>query len=280
MKRNIITIDEPKCTGCGLCIPNCPEGAIQLIDGKARMVSDLMCDGLGACLGHCPEGAITVIEREAGAYDEEKVMENIIKQGEGTIRAHLKHLKDHNQLEYYTKATEFLKKKGITVSIEAPSEHHAHHHVGGGCPGSRARTMKTSETVAATSDIPSHLSHWPVQMHLLSPSSPHFKGADMVIAADCTAFSFGNFHEKFLKGKKLGIACPKLDEGTDVYTDKIRTLIEVAEIDTLTVIVMEVPCCRGLLSIALKARDSASRMVPVKCVTIGIEGNILEEKWV
>lgn len=280
MKRNIITIDEQKCTGCGLCIPNCPEGAIQLIDGKARMVSDLMCDGLGACLGHCPEGAITVIEREADAYDEEKVMENIVKQGEGTIRAHLKHLKDHNQLEYYTKATDFLTKRGIAVSIEVPVEHHGHHHGGGGCPGSRARTMKASETVASTGDVPSHLSHWPVQMHLLSPNSPHFKGADMVIAADCTAFSFGNFHEKFLKGKKVGIACPKLDDGTDVYVEKIRALIEVAEINTLTVIVMEVPCCRGLLSIALKARDGASRMVPVKCVTIGIEGGIIEEKWV
>jgi NAD-dependent dihydropyrimidine dehydrogenase PreA subunit len=281
MKRNIITIDEKKCTGCGLCIPNCPEGAIQLIDGKARMVSDLMCDGLGACLGHCPEGAITVIEREAEAYDEEKVMENIVKQGDGTIRAHLKHLKDHNQLEYYTKATEFLKKRGVAVAIETPAEPHAHHHGGGGCPGSRARTMNTSTPVASPNgDVPSHLSHWPIQMHLLSPNSPHFKGADMVIAADCTAFSFGNFHEKFLKGKKVGIACPKLDEGTDVYTDKIRALIEVAEINTLTVVVMEVPCCRGLLSIALKARDSASRMVPVKCVTIGIEGDILEEKWV
>jgi NAD-dependent dihydropyrimidine dehydrogenase PreA subunit len=280
MKRNIITIDEQKCTGCGLCIPNCPEGAIQLIDGKARMVSDLMCDGLGACLGHCPEGAITAIEREAEAYDEEKVMENIIKQGEGTIRAHLKHLQDHNQTEYYTKATGFLKKRGIAFSVEPPSEHHALHHGGGGCPGSRARTMKTSDTVALTGDVPSHLSHWPVQMHLLSPNSPHFKRAEMVIAADCTAFSFGNFHDKFLKGKKLGIACPKLDDGTGIYTDKISALIEVAEINTLTVVVMEVPCCRGLLSIALKARDSASRMVPVKCVTLGIEGDIIEEKWV
>lgn len=279
MKRNIITIDEQKCTGCGLCIPNCPEGAIQLIDGKARMVSDLMCDGLGACLGHCPEGAITIIEREAEAYDEEKVMENIVKQGEGTIRAHLKHLKDHNQIEYYTIATEFLKKKGIAVSIETTTEHHAHHG-GGGCPGAQARTMKAGAPVASVGDVPSHLSHWPVQMHLLSPNSPHFKGADMVIAADCTAFSFGNFHEKFLKGKKVGIACPKLDDGTDIYTDKIRALIEVAEINTLTVVVMEVPCCRGLLSIALKARDSASRMVPVKCVTIGIEGGVIEEKWV
>lgn len=280
MKRNIITIDEQKCTGCGFCIPNCPEGAIQLIDGKARMVSDLMCDGLGACLGHCPEGAISIIEREAEGYDEEKVMEYIVKQGEGTIRAHLKHLKDHNQIEYYTKATDILKKRGIAVSIETTSEHHAQQHGGGGCPGSRARTMNVSETVALTGDVPSHLSHWPVQMHLLSPNSPHFKGADLVIAADCTAFSFGNFHDKFLKGKKLGIACPKLDDGTDIYTDKIRALIEVAEIKTLTIVVMEVPCCRGLLSLALKARDSASRMVPVKCVIVSIEGNIIEEEWV
>ncbi|HEX2956623.1 MAG TPA: 4Fe-4S binding protein [Chitinispirillaceae bacterium] len=280
MKRNIITIDEQKCTGCGVCIPNCPEGAIQLIDGKARMVSDLMCDGFGACLGHCPEGAISVIEREAEAYDEEKVMGKIVKQGEGTIRAHLKHLKEHNQIEFYTIAMDYLKKQGLTVYMESLSEYQAHHHGAGGCPGSGVWTMKASEPVVSTGDVSSHLSHWPVQMHLLSPNSPHFRGADMVIAADCTAFSFGNFHEKFLKGKKVGIACPKLDEGTDVYTDKVRALIEVAEINTLTVVVMEVPCCRGLLSLVLKARDSVSRKVPVTCVTIGIEGGIIEEKWV
>jgi hypothetical protein len=140
--------------------------------------------------------------------------------------------------------------------------------------------MKAVEQPVQSNDIPSQLSHWPIQMQLISPTAPHFKGADMVIAADCTAFSFGNFHEKFLKGKKVGIACPKLDNGTETYIEKIRALIEVAEINTLTVIVMEVPCCRGLLSTALKARDTASRMVPVKCVTIGIEGNILDEKWV
>jgi hypothetical protein len=140
--------------------------------------------------------------------------------------------------------------------------------------------MKTVEPSTQSNEVPSHLSHWPVQLHLISSNAPHFKGADMVIAADCTAFSFGNFHEKFLKGKKVGIACPKLDNGTEIYTEKIRALIEVAEINTLTVVVMEVPCCRGLLAIALQARDSASRMVPVKCVTIGIEGDILDEKWV
>lgn len=279
MKRNIITIDQLKCTGCGLCIPNCPEGAIQIIDGKARMVSDLMCDGLGACLGHCPEGAISVIEREAEAYDEVKVMENIVAQGDGTIRAHLKHLKEHNQTKYHTIAIEYLEKIGKKVPSEESNPDHGHHQ-GGVCPGSRVKTMNTGEGSAVSDDVPSHLSHWPVQMHLLSPNSPHFKGADMVLAADCTAFSFGNFHSKFLKGKKVGIACPKLDVGTEIYTDKIRALIEIAEINTLTVIVMEVPCCRGLLSLAVKARDSASRMVPVKCVTIGIEGDIIDEKWV
>lgn len=280
MKRNIITIDQQKCTGCALCIPNCPEGAIQIIDGKARMISDLMCDGLGACLGHCPEGAIHIIEREAEPYDEAKVMENIVAQGDGTIRAHLKHLKDHNQTEYYSVAIEYLKKIGKGVPEENTPQH-AHNHQGGGCPGSKVKTMKTAgDAQGISGDVPSHLSHWPVQMHLLSPNSPHFKGADMVLAADCTAFSFGNFHSKFLKGKKVGIACPKLDNGTDIYTDKIRALIEVAEINTLTVVIMEVPCCKGLLSLALKARDSASRMVPVKCVAIGIEGDVIDEKWV
>ncbi|MBN1604880.1 MAG: 4Fe-4S binding protein [Chitinispirillaceae bacterium] len=278
MKRNIITIDQQKCTGCALCIPNCPEGAIQIIDGKARMISDLMCDGLGACLGHCPEGAIRVIEREAEPYDESKVMENIVAQGDGTIRAHLKHLKDHNQTEYYTVALEYLKKIGKEVPAENTPEQ-AHYH-SGGCPGSKVKTMETAGGVKEISGVvPSHLSHWPVQMHLLSPNSQHFKGADMVLAADCTAFSFGDFHSKFLKGKKVGIACPKLDNGTEIYTDKIRALIEVAEINTLTVVIMEVPCCKGLLSLALNARDSASRMVPVKCITIGIEGDVVDEKW-
>jgi NAD-dependent dihydropyrimidine dehydrogenase PreA subunit len=278
MKRNIITIDQKKCTGCGMCIPNCPEGAIQIIDGKARMISDLMCDGLGACLGHCPEGAISIIEREAETYNEAKVMENIIKQGESTIRAHLKHLKDHDQTSYYTVAVNFLNEHGIPIPDMKFNPEPIQHN-GGGCPGSKSRSFKNTTTQKVSEDVPSSLSHWPVQMHLISPMSPHFINADMVLAADCSAFSFGNFHNVFLKGKTVGIACPKLDGGTKIYGDKITSLIDDAKINTLTVVVMEVPCCRGLLSIALEARDSAKRHVPIKCVTISIEGGIIEEKW-
>ena len=277
MERNIITIDQEKCTGCALCIPNCPEGAIQVIDGKARLVSDLMCDGLGACLGHCPEGAITIEKREAGQYDEAGVMENIVKQGSATIRAHLKHLKDHGQEEYYGQAVAYLHAHSIPVPEEG---HQAAHHQG--CPGARSMAFADSrdQVDAPAAAQPSRLTHWPVQMHLLSPNAPHFRGADFVLAADCTAFAAGNFHSRFLAGKTLGIACPKLDDGRELYIDKVRALIDEAQINTLTVVIMEVPCCRGLLQLALDAAAQAKRKVPVKCVTVGIRGDVLGEEWV
>ncbi|NLE01593.1 MAG: 4Fe-4S binding protein, partial [Fibrobacter sp.] len=173
MLRKIIEIDEEKCTGCSLCIPNCPEGAIQIIDGKARLVSDLMCDGLGACLGHCPEGAITVIEREAEEYDETKVMANIVKQGKNTIAAHLKHLKDHGEELYYKQAVDFLNANNIEVpQLTSATNENIHF---GGCPGSRSMTFQKVEkedSETATGTRHSELKHWPIQMHLLSPNAP------------------------------------------------------------------------------------------------------------
>jgi NAD-dependent dihydropyrimidine dehydrogenase PreA subunit len=279
MKRNIITIDQEKCTGCGLCIPNCPEGAIQIIDNKARLVSDLMCDGLGACLGHCPEGAITIEEREAEQYDERKVMANIVKQGAATIKAHLTHLKEHKQTEFYNQAIAYLKENNLPIPVEsAPLRAEVH----SGCPG--ARTMSFGAPVATAEapagNQPSALTHWPIQMHLISPSAPHFAKSDFLLAADCTAFSLGAFHSDYLKGKTLGIACPKLDDGQDVYTEKIKALIDDAQINTLTVAIMKVPCCGGLLHIAKQAAAQAQRKVPIKCVTVGIRGEILKEEWV
>ncbi len=277
MKRNIITIDEKKCNGCGLCIPNCPEGAIQIIDDKARLVSDLMCDGLGACLGHCPQGAISVIEREAEPYDERKVMSNIIKQGPNTIKAHLIHLKEHGETAYLNEAIKYLQENGIEVpkaSDESSSKHPS------GCPGARSMSFqKTSDTVT---EAPrgSELSHWPIQMHLISPESHHFQNSDMVLAADCVAFSFGDFHSKFLKGKTLAIGCPKLDENQEIYLEKLINLIDIAKINTLTVVIMQVPCCSGLLNIARKAVAAASRKIPLKCVVISLQGDILNEQWV
>lgn len=279
MKRSIITIDEGKCNGCELCVPNCPEGAIQIIDGKARLVSDLFCDGLGACLGHCPEGAITVEEREAEPYDERRVMANVVTYGANTIKAHLAHLKDHGQREYYQQALDYLKDHHIDVCLEEEKSMHTHQ---GGCPGSRAMSFNNIE--AATEVLegkrPSQLSHWPIQMHLLSPHSPHFKGADLLLAADCTAFSLGDFHRDYLKGKALAIACPKLDEGQEIYLEKLKTLIDQAQINTLNVMIMQVPCCNGLVRLAQKAVEAASRKIPIKVTVVGIQGEVLKEEWV
>ena len=281
MKRKIIKIDEAKCTGCALCIPNCPEGAIQIIDGKARLVSDLMCDGLGACLGHCPEGAITIEEREAEAYDEAKVMANIVKAGPNTIRAHLEHLRDHQQMEYLAVAVGYLKANGIANPlVEAGHGAGAAH---SGCPGSRAMSLKSkpqTEAGEAVGTRPSQLTHWPIQLHLLGPQAPHYQGSDLLLAADCTAFALGDFHKDYLKGKTLAIACPKLDVEQDVYVEKIQALIDVAKINTLTVMIMQVPCCGGLLRLAQKAAAQATRKVPIKCVVVGLNGEILKEDWV
>ena len=277
MKRNIITIDGEKCTGCGLCIPNCPEEAIQIIDGKARLVSDLMCDGLGACLGHCPEGAITIEEREAEEYDERKVMANIVKQGAATIGAHLTHLKEHNQTAYYNQAIGYLKENHIPIPEKKEAAMHDAVHAG--CPRSRSMTFEKNEAQAAqpAGKKPSQLTHWPVQMHLLSPAAPHYQKSDFLLAADCTAFALGTFHSDFLKGKTLGIACPKLDDGQEIYVEKIKALIDEAQINTLTVIIMQVPCCGGLLHLAQSAAAQASRKVPIKCLVVSLQGDILDD---
>jgi Pyruvate/2-oxoacid:ferredoxin oxidoreductase delta subunit len=282
MKRKIIKIDQAKCNGCGLCIPNCPEGAIQMIDNKARLISDLFCDGLGACLGHCPEGAITTEEREAEAYDERLVMKNIIAQGSNTIKAHLKHLEDHGEDGYLKVALEVLKEEGIENPIENIGENmHAHDHAG--CPGSRTLDF-SKESFLVSGDEggkrPSQLRQWPVQFHLVSPMAPYFRGADVLLAADCTAFAMGEFHKDFLKGKALAIACPKLDEGQDVYLEKLIAMIDEAKINTLTVLVMEVPCCSGLVLLAKNAVEAAKRKVPVKAVVVSLQGEIKSEDWV
>lgn len=291
MKRKIIKIDEAKCTGCGLCIPNCPEGAIQILDGKARLVSDLSCDGLGACLGHCPEGAITIEEREAEPYSEMKVMETIILKGETTVRAHLEHLRDHNQAEFLAEALRFLEQKGLPNPLVGPAsvplghgEHgQGHHgHGGGGCPGARAMAFAkpAAHAPAAEGSTPSRLTHWPVQLHLISPQAPHFHGADLLLAADCTAFALGDFHSKYLNGKVLAIGCPKLDSEQEIYVRKLVALIDEAKINTVTVMIMQVPCCSGLLRLAREAVKQAGRKIPLKCVVVGLQGDILKTEWV
>jgi ferredoxin len=284
MNRSIIKINDQTCTGCGQCIPNCPEGAIQMIDGKARLISDLFCDGLGACLGHCPVGAITIEQREAEPYDERRVMANVTRQGRNVIKAHLEHLRDHGQTDYLMQAIEYLNENGIVnpLTEKTSASNPGHGPAGGGCPGSRAATFQPRTTPRAAMDNPvaSELTHWPLQLHLISPQAAQYQGADVLLSADCVAYAMGDFHRAHLKGKALAIACPKLDDGQDVYVAKIRALIDEAKINTLTVLIMQVPCCSGLLRIAQQAAQSATRKVPVKAMVISLQGEVLREEWV
>lgn len=280
-KRKIIKIDEEKCNGCGVCIPNCPEGALQVIDGKARLISDIFCDGLGACIGHCPQGAITTEEREAEEYDEKKTMENIVKAGKNTIIAHLKHLKDHGELGYYNGALEVLKEKGIEIDLDEEKKD-VSVHPPRACPG--ARMMDFSDEKKSNIDESgkriSQLRQWPVQLHLVPPNAPYFQGKDVLLVADCVAYSLADFHKDYLKGRSIAIACPKLDSNQDVYEEKLKALIDDAKINTLTVMTMKVPCCSGLLYLAKNASEKASRKIPIKSIIVSIKGDILKEEWV
>jgi len=277
-KRKIININEEKCTGCGLCIPNCPEGAIQIIDGKARLISDIFCDGLGACIGHCPEDAITVEEREAGDYDEKKVMENIVKQGKNTIVAHIQHLKDHNETEYLNQAMEVLKEKSIKIELNESNKSFSHT----GCPGSKMmdRTCEENEESNESGTRQSHLRQWPVQLHLVSPLAPYYRNSDVLLTADCVGYAVGDFHKEYLKGKTIAIACPKLDNNQEIYMDKITAMIDEAKINTLTVMTMEVPCCTGLLQMAKQSLVNVKRKIPIKSIVVSLKGDILSEEWV
>ena len=304
MIREIVHIDEELCNGCGDCVPNCHEGALQIIDGKARLISDLMCDGLGACLGHCPEGAITIEKREAEPYNESKVMEIMVEKGENTVVAHLKHLKDHQEFDFLKEGVRYLKANADKFSFDVNAviqqvhnsgkghqhQHEAakhvqpmqHAHSGGGCPGSQSMSFAPEGMSLAEEEQvsgKSELRQWPVQMHLINPRAGHFQSSDLVLAADCVAFSLGNFHQKWLKGKTVAIACPKLDENQDIYLQKLVSLIDDAQINTMTVMIMQVPCCGGLLQMAQRAVQGATRKIPVKAVVVGIQGEILQEQW-
>jgi NAD-dependent dihydropyrimidine dehydrogenase PreA subunit len=263
MKRKIISIDQEKCNGCGQCVSDCPEGALQLIDGKARLVGDLLCDGLGACLQGCPENAISIEEREAEPYNEIQALQNIIPQGSNTILAHLNHLRKHRQAEYLQQALAYLSEQAIPVNLpetalpEPPARQ---------CPGLRTMTFSSK----------SQLTHWPIQLHLISPAAPHYKGSDLLIAADCVAFSLGNFHQS-LEGRTLAIACPKLDSNQQSYLEKLTALIESAELKSIRVMIMQVPCCRGILKLVMDAAGRAHRKPPISCTVVGLQGEILQE---
>ena len=251
--REVIEIDEKLCDGCGDCVTACAEGAIAIIDGKARLISDVYCDGLGACLGHCPQGALKVIHREAEEFDEQAVEDRLV------------------QLRGNSGAAPAPPQMSVVGSQPLMA--------GGGCPGSRAQMHQTiaPDQSAACQGPSSQLRHWPVQLHLVPPTAPFFQNQDVLLAADCVAFAVGDFHQRFLAGSSLAIACPKLDSNQEIYLQKLVGMIDEAEIRSLKVMVMEVPCCSGLVRLVEEALRRSKRDLPVECLVVGTQGHILGE---
>lgn len=237
MPREIIIIDEEKCDGCGLCIPSCHEGALELVGGKVRLVADKLCDGLGACLGHCPQGALRMEMREAASFDEV------------AVAARLRELEN-----------------------KAPRA----------CPSSQFVPLSSMESAPKGQDlpgvdVPSELSHWPVQLRLLPPTAPVFKGASLLLTADCVPVAFPQFHQKLLKGQSVAVACPKLDDSRD-HLAKLTEILRENDLREITVAHMEVPCCSGLLMMVLEARRLSGKDAPIKDIVIGTQGDVLVER--
>jgi Pyruvate/2-oxoacid:ferredoxin oxidoreductase delta subunit len=257
MIRKIVKIDEDKCNGCGLCVPSCAEGAIQIIDGKARLVADKLCDGLGACLGDCPLDAITMIEREADEFDETAVEE---------------HLKEQAPIPAAHVRPAHAAPAGGCPSSQVRSFAAP---VAGGCPSARLMSIDrpAGEAAPAGAPAPSRLAQWPIQLHLVPPTAPFLREADVLLAADCAPFAYANFHEELLKGKALLIACPKLDNAAP-YLDKLVAMIQQSQVRSLTVVHMEVPCCTGLIHLARQAIAQSGRDIPLQTVRIGIRGEL------
>jgi len=283
MVRTVIQIDEALCNGCGNCVTGCHEGALQLIDGKARLIGDNLCDGLGACIGECPVGAIEFIEREATAYSEREVLERIMPLGENTVVAHLKHLKDHGQKDFVHEGFAILNEKGwdapaIRAKVLGAGPATAPHGHGGGCPGSRVMdfTPRAEAPLARpTAGAPaSQLRQWPVQLHLVPPTAPYLQGCDLLVAADCVPFAHANFHQDFLKGRVLLIGCPKLDD-TAYYAEKLTQIFQLNGVRSVTVVRMEVPCCGGITQAVKHAITASGQVVPYAEATISIDGKLL-----
>jgi len=251
MIRKVIKIDEELCNGCGICVDACHEGAIGLVNGKAKLLRDDYCDGLGACLPTCPTGAISFEEREAAEFDEE------------AVKAH---------------QAEILKKKAraILEGLKKSENVHEHPHFGG-CPGSMARAIKreASDVNEPVAETESRLMQWPVQIRLVPIKAPYFEGANLLIAADCAAYAYANFHNKFMKNKITIIGCPKLDDVD--YSEKLQAILDNNDIKSVTIVRMEVPCCGGIEMAAKRALQRSGKFISWRVVTIGTDGRIVEE---
>ena len=256
--REIIRINEDLCDGCGDCISSCAEGALEIVNGKARLKGEVLCDGAGACLGHCPTGALTIEKRESEAYDE------------AAVAAHLGAVHRHQPTAV-----------GSTRPGHLPMAAH-----GGGCPGSAMRqwgeraevsNIETRPVASSTPRAaePSRLRQWPVQLMLVPPTAPYFKNADLLITADCVPFAFSDFHERFLKGRALVVGCPKLDD-LQHYFDKLTEIFKANDLKSVEVLKMEVPCCGGIAQAAVEARQRAGATCPLTITTIGIRGDLQE----
>ncbi len=257
MKRKIIQIDEEKCTGCGLCVPECKEGALQIIEGKARLISDLFCDGLGACIGYCPEDAITIVEKEAEPYDERSVIESLAQKPIAVVEAHLKHLIEHNEIDLYNQAVERLKELGIANSVKLNKQTPAHT-AACGCMGSAEKEIKKHSDNNNSGSVVSELRQWPIQLHLVNPLAQYFKGSSLTILSTCSPIAYGNIQKDYVAGNALAIACPKLDY-TAPYAQKLAEIFAKGNTPKVTVVLMEVPCCKGLSKIAQDARQQSGR---------------------
>jgi len=239
MKRNIIHINEELCNGCGQCVAACHEGALQLVNGKAKLVSEVYCDGLGDCIGECPTGALTIEKRESDPFDKAATTE------------HVQHLEKKQQED------------------KLPC----------GCPGTMARRIERPDTPDSSDvgrpPLRSELTNWPVQLKLVPPGAPYLKGADLLLAADCVPFAMADFHGRFLKGKPVLVGCPKLDDA-DAYVEKLAAILKEGGVRSLTVLHMEVPCCSGLTRIAEAAIEKAGADVPCSDITVSIQGDVID----
>ncbi len=275
MLRKVIEIDEELCNGCGVCVPSCQEGALRIIDGKARLISDLFCDGLGACIGDCPEGAIRVIEREAEPYNEIMVLDSMLEKPRSVLKAHLLHLKEHGADEYLSIGIEYLKSKGIVVPLDEPK---AESPVPCACPGSLSREIKRLEDLPQKQQTKqsSRLTQWPVQLHLVSPFAPYFKNKELVIMSTCAPVANANVHDEYIKDRSLVVACPKLDI-TDPDVGKLSQIYSESNTPRVIVVRMEVPCCGGLSSMAVAAaRQSGRQELEIVEHVIAIDGSFIK----